>query len=126
MEFLNELSSYTGLGDDVSRKAYEALIVLLSPFAPHITEELYGLMGNKTSVRKAAWPKFDTDMLDDPTIEIPVQVNGKLRSTVSVTRGIPEAELLKLIANDEKIKKYLTGNIKKHIYIPNKLVNLII
>ena len=126
MELVNELYQYPCLGDSVSKKAYETVLVLISPFAPHIAEELYAMAGNKETVRKAKWPVFDPAMTQEPVSEIAVQISGKMRGTVKAPRGTGEKELLEIIKTDPKLFKYLTGSLKKCIYVPDKIINIIV
>jgi len=100
---------------------------MLSPIAPHFCEELWEILGNKESILKASWPKFEEKFLVEDSIEIVVQINGKLRGKVIVSPEIGENEIKKIILEDEKISPWLEGKpAKKVIIVPKKLVNIVI
>ncbi|MFH1671408.1 MAG: class I tRNA ligase family protein, partial [Candidatus Portnoybacteria bacterium] len=101
--------------------------ILLSPFAPHISEELWQTLGNKQSIFKQKWPKYDEKLIQEETWQLIIQINGKVRDKIEVKKGISEKEVKKIALESEKIKKWL-GDEKslKVIYIPNRLVNLVV
>ncbi|MDI6641606.1 MAG: leucine--tRNA ligase [Elusimicrobiota bacterium] len=128
MELTNELYQYSQLGDDISKEVFKNIVVLLSPFAPHIAEELASELGISSlhSIREYKWIEYNPELIEEPTIEIAIQINGRLRGTVTVKSGISEDELKNTVINDEKIKKHINGReIKKQIYVPNKLMNIV-
>jgi len=103
------------------------LIIMLSPFVPHFAEELWQRLGNKESVVKAQWPKYDPQMLVEETVTIVIQVNGKLRSKIEVPSDISEDKLKELVLADAKLKPWMQNKpIKDFILVPKKLVNLVI
>ncbi|MCX5751258.1 MAG: leucine--tRNA ligase [Candidatus Saganbacteria bacterium] len=103
------------------------LLVMLSPFAPHMTEELWQQLGNKESIHKQPWPKFDPELAKDEMLTIPVQINGKLRDRLIVAPGTPELKIKDEAMALEKVKSSLAGKqIVKVVYVPNKLVNVVI
>jgi leucyl-tRNA synthetase len=109
------------------REALEKLVLLLSPFAPHIAEELWELLGHKQTLAYEPWPKTDERWLREDTIEVPVQVNGKLRGKVSVPAGSDQAALEAAAKTDEKIAELLAGKtIVKTIVVPGRLVNFVV
>ncbi|MCK4519142.1 MAG: leucine--tRNA ligase, partial [Candidatus Omnitrophica bacterium] len=109
------------------KAAVESTVILLSPFAPHITEELWQALGNKASIFEKKWPEYDELILKEGFIPVIIQINGKLRSKIELARGSDEASLKTAALNDEKIKSYLKGKeIKKIIVIPDKLVNIVL
>jgi leucyl-tRNA synthetase len=119
----NEL---TGL-DAIPRRVAETLTLLLAPFAPHLAEELWEKLGHAPSVHHAKWPDFDPAKLVDSTIELPVQVNGKLRDKITVDASAGEAEVFLTARNAEKVKPWLEGKaLKKQLYVPKKLVNFVV
>ncbi|MBU0951755.1 MAG: leucine--tRNA ligase [Elusimicrobia bacterium] len=126
MELVNELYQYPSLGDEISKKAYETVITLISPFAPHLAEELNHMLGKTESIRKAKWPDYDPKKTEEAVVEIAVQINGKMRGTTSVPRDINEKDLSAIILKDQKFAKYLAGNIRKNIYVPNKIMNIVV
>ncbi len=108
--------------------ALETLVLLLSPFAPHLCEELWENMGKKdTSVSRVAWPTFDEGALKLDSVTMVVQVNGKIRSKYDVETESSEEKLRSLVNTDEKLKTYLQGKeIKKFIIVPNKLISIVV
>ena len=122
MEFVNHFYEM-GLNDD-----YRVVFVkLLSPFAPHLSEELWSILGNDTSVFNESWPTFDTSKLEMPTIDIAVQVNGKVRAIISIENNLNKEDVLIKAKEENKIKKYLDKKeIKKEIYIPGKIINFVV
>ena len=103
------------------------LVLLLAPFAPYLAHELWEMLGERSSLLKAAWPKYDPELAKEDEIEVPVQVNGKLRSVVIVPAGSSEDTLRNVAMADEKVKAAVAGKqIVKHIILPNKpLVNIV-
>ncbi len=139
MELVNLLYSYImcAEGDykspeavrhfNVARYALESLILMLAPFAPHIAEEMWQIIGNKPSIFKMAWPVYDPKVLEQDVIDIVIQINGKVRSRVSVPQGLDDAGLKEAILKDKKTSEYLGGkDIKKFIIVPKKLVNIVV
>ncbi len=109
------------------REILEPLTILLSPFAPHLAEELWEKLGHKESVSSAPWPKANPAYLVADTLKIAVQVNGKLRGQFEVAAGATEEEILQQALANPDVKKFTEGKeIKKKIYVPKKLVNLVI
>lgn len=109
----------------VPKASYEVLLKLLAPFAPHVTEELWHLLGNKGSVHLELWPNFDPSKLDSDTVTIAVQVSGKTRGTVLVKRGASQEEVLIAIQNIEKMAQNIPISPSKVIYVPNRVINVI-
>jgi leucyl-tRNA synthetase len=112
----------------VQNKAFlETFLVLLAPFAPHLAEEVWQQLGHKESIARAPWPKADPKLLVADTMRIVVQINGKLRDQFDCPAGATEAEVFALALDAPEVKKYLEGKeIKKKIYVPKKLVNLVV
>ncbi|MBU1036786.1 leucine--tRNA ligase [Patescibacteria group bacterium] len=124
MELVNY---FTSPQQKLTAKQLETLVKLLAPFAPHLAEELWQKLGHKRSIFKESWPKFDPKLVIDEKVTVVIQVNGKLRATIQVKRGVGEKELKELVNKQAQIKKHLKGKeIKKFIYIKDKLVNLVI
>jgi len=130
MELLNALQASdikTAQSGPVMKEALESMVLLLAPFVPHITEELWQQLGNKTVVSETAWPEYDREAVVDEEVLIVVQVNGKLRSKITVAAGSDEESLKSLALSDEKIKPFLEGvQIRKVICVPGKLVNIVV
>lgn len=123
MVFVNELNRL----ETVPKKTLETLTLLLSPYTPHLAEELWVMLGHEPSVSKEPWPAYDEAKTIDDTIEIVVQINGKLRSRLSMKRDASKEELLEAAKNDEKAKTWLDGKtIVKEIVVPGKLVNIVV
>ena len=123
MEYTNALSKY----DKIPRKYIETLILLLAPFAPHITEELWESIGNAYSVYNQRYPEYDEEKTKDESKTIGIQVNGKLRGEITVTESDTEASVKEKVLSEENIKKYTDEKeIVKFIYIPNKIVSIIV
>lgn len=110
----------------VSRDSLEKFILLLTPYAPHVCEEIWEQLEHKESISKAAWPIADASYLEEKTILIPVQVNGKVRAEISITRELVQEDVEKLAMAQENVAKFLEGNtVRKIIYVPNKLINFV-
>jgi len=102
-------------------------IQLIAPMAPHLAEEMWHLCGNELSVFRSAWPDYDPDALKFDTVTIAIQVNGKLRSEMAMPRDSAQNKVIAAALNDDKVKTYTDGReIIKGIYIPNRLVNIVI
>jgi len=122
MEYMNALRR----GErSPSRVEVEPLVQLVSPFAPHIAEELWEKLGHDGSVFDAGWPKFDAALAADERIELPVQVNGKTRGKLSVPRDINQDDAVAAALAEESISKFLGGPAKKIIFVPGRLLNLV-
>jgi len=104
-----------------------SLVLLLAPFAPYLAHELWEMLGEKGNLLKAPWPKFDAELAKEEELEIPVQINGKLRSRVVVPADSSEATVLERALADDKVKAAIAGKqIVKKIYVPGKLVNIVV
>ena len=122
MALLNELAA-TG----ANKGEVKTLLKLLSPFAPHMTEELWEMLGGEGLLSLAAWPTFDPEKTKDDAVEIAVQICGKLRERVMIPTDADDDTVVKIACETEKVKAALeTGKIVKAIVVKNKLVNLII
>ena len=103
------------------------LVLLLAPFAPYLAHELWEMLGEKGNLLKAPWPKYDAALAKEEELEIPVQVNGKLRSRVIVSADATEETVLERALADEKVRAAIAGKqIVKKIYVPGKLVNIVV
>ena len=122
MTFMNEV----GREKKIGKEQLLSFVKLLNPFAPHIAEEIYQAQGGEGSLQLASWPEHDEAKTVDESIEIGVQVNGKLRATVTIPTNCEKEEALALAKADEKVQAALDGkNLVKEIYVPNKIVNLV-
>jgi leucyl-tRNA synthetase len=108
------------------REAVETLVLLLAPSAPHISEEMWEMLGREYSVHTQPWPAWDEALTIDDQIEIVIQVNGKPRDRITVPNGIEEAEVRQLAMSSEKVSTNLAGREpRKVIYVPGRLVNIV-
>jgi leucyl-tRNA synthetase len=115
------------LGQCNKRAILEPLAVLLSPFTPHITEELWHLLGNEGSICDAHYPEFNPDYLVENSFEYPVSFNGKMRFKKSLPLGISNDEIQNLVLADEQTAKYTEGKTpKKVIIVPGKIINIVL
>ncbi|MGA8431888.1 MAG: leucine--tRNA ligase [Candidatus Sulfotelmatobacter sp.] len=108
-------------------EAQRTVVLLLAPFAPFIAHELWEMLGEKGNLLKVSWPKFDAELAKEEEIEIPVQVNGKLRGKIVVPAGSTEAFVLEHALADEKVQAFIADKqIIKKIYVADKLVNVVV
>jgi leucyl-tRNA synthetase len=128
MELMNELQSVeAGLSGGVRQQCAETITLLIAPFAPYAAEELWALMGKPGPVFKHPWPSYSEELAREQMLEIPVQVNGKLRSRVLVPHGVSEEELKRVALEDEKVRAHTAGKTAvKVIVVPGKLVNIVV
>ncbi|NGX61382.1 MAG: Leucine--tRNA ligase [Chlamydiae bacterium] len=122
MEFVNEMNKLETYPEEVIQQA----IQLLAPFAPHMAEELWEMRGGEGSVVHAPWPKFDPSCLLEEKVTYVVQVNGKVRGRFELPKDQTEDKILELARGEPSVAKHLTGEIVKVIFVPNKLLNLVI
>ena len=123
MALLNEISAI----GTINKKEYRDLLIMLNPFAPHITEEIYQALGFKGMLNEQEWVKYDESLCVEEMMEIVIQINGKLRSKLTVAVDTDKDEIIAMAESDEKIKEMTAGkNIVKKIYVPNKLVNIVV
>ncbi len=123
MILVNELSKEKSL----STINYSLLIKLLSPFAPHLCEEIWSLLGNKVSIAIAPWPQYDAGKIVDEKITLAVQVNGKLRDAIEVNSNIAEDDAKITALSSDRVQKYLEGKKpKKVIYVKDKLISIVV
>ncbi|WJY27926.1 leucine--tRNA ligase [Sporosarcina trichiuri] len=122
MVFINECYK----ADRVPTEYAEGFVLLLSPIAPHFAEELWQKLGHDGSITYVAWPEYDEDKLVDDTVEIAVQINGKVRAKIMVAKDITKEELEKEALANEEVRKWIDGKeLKKVIAIPGRLVNIV-
>jgi leucyl-tRNA synthetase len=133
MELVNELYAFTDKSErsaqaaKVAREAVESLIVMLSPFAPHSMEELWEMYGHHDGLTAARWPVFDAEVAKAEELEIPVQVNGKLRGVVRVPPGIPDVDLEKVALADSNVQAHTAGKtIRKVVIVKGRLVSVVV
>ena len=129
MKLSNHVSIYqieTDLDRKVVLEALETMVLLLSPIVPHICNHLWIELGHKTAVVNESWPIFSENLTVDDTLEIVIQINGKLRARLHVAANTDEETLKKLAFNEPKIAKFIANQkIKKTIIVPRKLINIV-
>ena len=132
MELTNEICDLESafeagkIRPEVFKAAVEHLVVMLSLFAPHISDELWEALGHSEPLLRVPWPKFDPELAKEEELEIPVQINGKLRSRIRVAAGTTEAEIRARALADEKVVQHLNGRqVVKVIVVPQKLVSIV-
>ena len=128
MKMLNSLEEITGEEYKLSKEQYELILKVVAPYAPHIAEELWQeVLGNEKSIHLESWPKFDETLLKEESFNLVIQINGKVRDAILMKAGLPEDEVKKLVMANEKIQKYIDGQvIKKFIYIQGRVANIVI
>ena len=130
MEFVNELMKLKDTpvaATDAWREATRILVLMLAPSAPHIAEELWSRMGYEFSVHTQAWPEWSAELAADDVIEIPVQVNGKVRGRITIPADADAETAIAAARTDENVARYLSeGTVAKEIYVPGRLVNLVV
>ena len=124
MELVNELSKAPD--DPAARFAAETAVSVLQPWTPHVAEELWGVLGGEGRLWEAPWPVADEAMLQHETIELVLQVNGKVRDRVQVPAGLSEDELVERARASEKVQAHLNGEERRVIVVPDKLVNIVV
>lgn len=113
--------------DGISRQDFAKFIQILSPFAPHLCEEVWERLGNRESIFKSSWPEHDKELVKDDIINLVVQINGKLRATIEVPADISEEEAKKAALDDESVKKWTDGReVAKVVFVPGKLINIVV
>lgn len=123
MEFVNSAYKW----NSVPKAVLEPFVLVLSPFAPHLTEELWGRLGHGDSLAYAAWPETKEEYLQSDEVQIAVQVNGKMRATIQVPTEASKEEVLGAARANENVAKYLDGGmLRKEIYIPGRIVNFVV
>ncbi len=141
MELFNEIqdldlpSPLSHFGEDeekarlfnLFRWSTEKMLRLMAPFVPHICEELWSRMGHSPSILNHGWPEYDEDAAREETVEIPIQISGKVRAKLTIERDAPEETVRKAALNDEKVQHYTAGDeVKKVIVVPNRIVNIVL
>src|SRR5436309_533169 len=125
MEYVNQVREAGSAA--TTRGAIQPLLILLAPYAPHLAEALWERLGHKDSIFSQRWPSFDDRLTTAEEVEIAIQVNGKLRGRITVPRGATEAQVVARALGEEGVKQFVDGNeVKKTIYVQDRLVNLVI
>ena len=123
MTLLNEMKSVK----NITKADFKTYITLLNPFAPHLTEELWEMLGYEGKLNKTQWPNYDQTKLTFDSFKMPVQINGKVRSSIDMDIKANKEEALKLALEDDNIKTYTDGKeFRKVIYVPGKILNIVV
>lgn len=126
MEWLNYLSKKE---KGISKNEYKTFLLLLAPFAPHVTEELCEMIGETGSIHQQSWPKFDNKYLEEEEISLVIQINGKVRDVLLISKDMEgNREVVEKMALElEKVMKFLDGTtVKKTVYVPGKIINFVV
>jgi len=131
MELINlfqKIDNEAGIKNSLKKELLDKILIMLNPFVPHITKELWGEINPNSEIENQTWPSFDESFLVQDEINIAIQVNGKLRGNMVVSTKTDEQEIKELGMKVESVKKYLSdkNEIKKIIYVPNKLLNYVV
>lgn len=133
LKFNTAIAAMMSLTNDIyelgslDHETYRTLLILLNPVAPHVTEELWELMGYEKRLNQAKWPVYDESKMKEATIEMPVQINGKVRGKLVIDAEANQEQILEAAQEDEHIKQFLDGKpIKKMIYVKGKILNIVV
>ncbi len=130
MEMINLLYDYKeqpGAKTPLLREALEALVKLLGPFTPHVADEMWSRLGDGKNLLQAGWPQFDPALLKSDVVEIPVQVNGKVKTRVNIAVGLAEETVRDFLLKEEKVLKFVRPEtVQKLIWVKDKLANFIV
>ena len=111
----------------VSKKLIEELVIILSPFVPHLSEEFWNFLGHSETITYQSWPQFDESLMQQDKVTIAVQVNGKLRAKINISKDLQEKDVVSEALSLDNVEKYTSeGNIVKTIYVPNRLLNFVV
>jgi leucyl-tRNA synthetase len=130
MELVNEISPFQSGGDEdrtVLRYSVETLLLLLSPFSPHISEELWSVLGNQEGISVQPWPSWDEEIAREEEIELVIQINGKVRAKVMIFQGLSDEDIKERTLSEPKVKEIVGDKtIRKIIVVKGKLVNVVV
>ncbi len=123
MEYNNKLTEIAKKEGGIDKETIETFVILLAPFAPHIAEELWEICGHDSSVFKNTWPKHDEEAMKNDEIKVPVQINGKTKTVLSLPADVSKDDAI--AAAKEAVAGKITGTIVKEIYVPGKIINIV-
>ena len=134
MELINEIYKFQtdktqpcGLHSETVKEAIRIVVILLSPFAPHLAEELWQMLGNKPSIFRTPWPSYDPAILKQEEITVVIQINGRLKQRLKFDADVKDGDLKAAALEDEKIKDWIKDRpVKKIVVVPKKLVNIVV
>jgi leucyl-tRNA synthetase len=110
-----------------SRREAESLVLMLAPYAPHLSEELWEKLGHQATIAYAPWPKFDPALTEDDQVTISVQVGGKLRGTLQISATSDKEQVLAAAKALESVQRHIEGKtLVKEIFVPGKIVNFVV
>ncbi|MCX6813143.1 MAG: leucine--tRNA ligase, partial [Candidatus Azambacteria bacterium] len=122
MILFNKMEKENLSADDV-----QIFLKLLAPFVPHFSEELWHLLGNKTSIHLESWPKYNSELIKEEEHDLIIQVNGRLRDRIRISKELERPEIEKLVLARDIVKKYIEGKeIKRIVFVPNRLMNIVV
>lgn len=110
----------------MTKESYCIFLRLVAPFAPHLADELWHEIGEKSSIHIETWPRADAELIKDDSVTLSVQINGKMRGTIIVQLNVSEDEILSLLKDSPEFKEKLKGNITRVVYVKNKIINFIV
>ena len=111
----------------ISKKLIEELVIILSPFVPHLSEEFWSLLGHSKTITYQSWPQFDENLIQLDEVTIAVQVNGKLRANINIAKDLDKKDVISEALSLENVEKFTSeGNVVKTIYVPNRLLNFVV
>ena len=129
---ISALMVYTNLltsldSSEIPKVALETLVLLVSPFAPHLAEECWSILGHSTSLAYHPWPSYDEKLCEDTTAVIGIQINGKVRATIEMEKAFTEKDASDLALQNAQVIKWIQDKpIKKIIYVPGRILNFIV
>ena len=105
----------------------ETFLKLLAPFAPHFSEELWNMFGNKKSIHLESWPEYNSELIEEGDYDLIIQVNGKSRDRIRISKGLERSEIEKIVLTRDIVRKYIENKeIQKIIFVPNRLINIVV
>ena len=124
MILVNELQQTTY---ELNHSSIRTLLLLIAPFAPHLAEELWSLSDGNSSIHNQKWPEYNSKFIKEEKFQLIIQINGRVRDKMEVLADISEDEAKELVLEREKVKPWLGGKeIKKIIFVPGKLINIVV
>lgn len=126
-ELMKLLNLFEGAASEIDSASLDAFAKLLAPFAPHLAEEVWHtFLKNRNSIHQTPWPEFDSALIKEDIKDFVIQINGRTRAILALPAGSDESSVKNSALNDERIKRHLTADIKKTVFVKDKLLNLII
>lgn len=127
MIFANDMETSLAKGAGVSVDVYKPFLQLLAPFAPHVADELWHKLGETESIHVSSWPQYDEKLVEDASVTLGVQVNGKVRGEITIAKDLIEAQVKDLVMEMPEVIKWMEGKpLKKFIYVPGKIINVVV